>query len=146
MNDLNGRFQSLSEMEIIEAACPICLCVSSRFATLPTPDRGTFLKHSQFRTEPGVLVVCIGQRFLSLHDLNAVGHTDREPLPRPLASDSVKTFHSFFNLLLKFYAESSSLAANETSCGNRDACEIDAFLYRPIIRLMNLNHISQSWL
>ena len=75
MNDLNGRFQSLSEMEIIEAAYPYLPMCFRRIATLLTHDRGTFLKHSQFHTEPGVLVVRIGQ---SLPDLNAVGRTGRE--------------------------------------------------------------------
>jgi len=45
MNDLNGRFQSLSEMEIIEAACPYLLIGFVAIATLLTHDRGTFPKH-----------------------------------------------------------------------------------------------------
>jgi tetratricopeptide (TPR) repeat protein len=71
-----------------------------------------FLKHWEFHTEPGVLVVRIGQ---NLPDLNAVGHTGREAFLEPWLLISVKTFHSLFNLLLEFYAESSWLAANETS-------------------------------
>ena len=53
-----------------------------------------FLKHSQFHTEPGVLVVRTGQRLLSLHDLDAVGYTGREAFPGPRLLISVKTFHS----------------------------------------------------
>jgi hypothetical protein len=94
MNDLNGRFQSLSEMEIIEAAYPYLPMCFRRIATLLTHDRGTFLKHSQFHTEPGVLVIRTGQRLHSLHDLNAVGHTGREAFPGPRLLISVKTFHS----------------------------------------------------
>src|SRR5258705_10200486 len=59
-------------------------------ATLLTHDRGTFLKHSQFHTEPGVLVIRTGQRLLSLHDLNAVGHTGREAFTGPWLLISVK--------------------------------------------------------
>jgi hypothetical protein len=73
-----------------------------------------FLKNWEFLTEQGVLVVRTGQRLLSLHDLNAIGHTGREAFPGPRLLISVKTWHPLFNLLLKFYAESSSHAANET--------------------------------
>jgi hypothetical protein len=90
MDDLNGRFQSLREMEIIEAACPYLLMCFVAIATLLTHDRGTFLKAFAIRTEPGVLVVRTGQRLLGLHDLNAVGQTGREAFPGPWLLLSIK--------------------------------------------------------
>ncbi len=46
-----------------------------------------FLKHWEFHTEPGVLVVRIRQ---SLPDLNAVGRTGREAFPGPWLLLSIK--------------------------------------------------------
>src|SRR5258707_13493293 len=53
MNDLSDRFQSLSEMEIIEAACPYLLICFVAIARVRTHDRGTFPKHWEFHTLTG---------------------------------------------------------------------------------------------
>src|ERR1700730_15652919 len=82
MNDLSGRFESLSEMEIIEAVFPYLLMCSVAIATLLTLDRGIPQGRLLYRVNRAKTI-----QHDSLRDNFSLGHRAEIPPIRYLGSE-----------------------------------------------------------